>query len=62
MNGRECPEGCNGNGVCNNKGHCHCMKGFAPPTCKHPGIGGSEDSGPISDPTGKFLLFLKELC
>lgn len=51
--GTECPEDCNGNGVCNSKGHCHCAKGFAPPLCKYPGTGGSQDSGPASDPNGE---------
>ncbi|KAG8230722.1 hypothetical protein J437_LFUL010823, partial [Ladona fulva] len=49
-NGKGCPKGCSGNGVCNSKNHCHCKKGFAPPYCDYPGPGGSEDSGPASDP------------
>lgn len=48
-----CPQDCNGNGVCNSLGHCHCKDGFAPPFCQYPGPGGSEDSGPATDPNGK---------
>ncbi|GLG97297.1 ADAM 17-like protease [Gryllus bimaculatus] len=60
-----CPQDCNGNGVCNSKGHCHCKTGFAPPFCNYPGTGGSEDSGPASDPharkdvmTALYVIFL----
>ncbi|XP_058455265.1 uncharacterized protein LOC131432768 isoform X2 [Malaya genurostris] len=58
--GIECPENCNGNGICNSEGHCHCSKGFAPPLCNSPGNGGSEDSGPASDPNAGsgFTRFL----
>ncbi|XP_019401445.1 PREDICTED: disintegrin and metalloproteinase domain-containing protein 26A-like [Crocodylus porosus] len=38
---------CNGNGVCNSKGNCHCHVGWAPPDCLKPGSGGSVDSGPV---------------
>ncbi|XP_042295665.1 disintegrin and metalloproteinase domain-containing protein 15 [Sceloporus undulatus] len=37
---------CNGHGVCNSKGHCHCHPGWAPPNCQSSGAGGSVDSGP----------------
>jgi hypothetical protein len=40
----ECPD-CNGNGVCNSKGQCHCNDGWAPPFCNKPGYGGSSDIG-----------------
>ncbi|XP_060528706.1 disintegrin and metalloproteinase domain-containing protein 12 [Cylas formicarius] len=60
-----CEKDCNGNGWCNNKGHCHCKEGFAPPFCEYPGLGGSEDSGPTADPNARqgvvkamFILFL----
>jgi hypothetical protein len=49
-----CPQDCNGNGVCNSRGHCHCSVGYAPPLCDYPGTGGSEDSGPASDPNGEY--------
>ncbi|XP_052863728.1 uncharacterized protein LOC128270370 [Anopheles cruzii] len=49
-NGMACPENCNGKGVCNSEGHCHCEEGFAPPLCNLPGHGGSIDSGPATDP------------
>ncbi|XP_065225207.1 disintegrin and metalloproteinase domain-containing protein 9 [Planococcus citri] len=45
-----CPHNCYGNGVCNSKGHCHCKDGFDPPYCEYPGVGGSLDSGPASNP------------
>ncbi|XP_053669085.1 uncharacterized protein LOC128719486 [Anopheles marshallii] len=48
--GAACPENCNGKGVCNSEGHCHCDPGFAPPLCNLPGHGGSLDSGPATDP------------
>ncbi|XP_060864601.1 disintegrin and metalloproteinase domain-containing protein 9 [Metopolophium dirhodum] len=58
-----CENDCNGNGVCNSKGNCHCKTGYASPYCDHPGPGGSEDSGPASSPntfkgfmTGMYVL------
>jgi len=57
--GKACPNNCNGNGVCNSLGHCHCSRGFRPPDCLQPGFGGSEDSGPAADPNGNyFILYL----
>ncbi|VVC96259.1 unnamed protein product [Leptidea sinapis] len=49
-----CPSNCSGHGVCNSEGHCHCDTGFAPPLCALPGPGGSEDSGPASDPSSEL--------
>uniref|UniRef100_A0A1B6KWF3 Peptidase M12B domain-containing protein n=1 Tax=Graphocephala atropunctata TaxID=36148 RepID=A0A1B6KWF3_9HEMI len=56
----QCPNDCNNNGVCNSRGHCHCNMGFAPPHCDYPGPGGSQDSGPASDPNARreFVIFL----
>lgn len=28
-----CPQDCNGNGFCDNLGHCHCKLGFSLPFC-----------------------------
>lgn len=55
-----CPDNCNGNGMCNSKGHCHCDTGYAPPLCLAPGPGGSLDSGPASNPddSSALLTFL----
>lgn len=55
--GKACPNNCGGNGVCNSLGHCHCNRGFRPPDCTQPGVGGSEDSGPAEDPNGESNLF-----
>lgn len=61
----KCPQDCNGNGMCNSLGHCHCKDGFSPPFCDYPGPGGSEDSGPASDPNARkefimamYIVFL----
>lgn len=61
----KCPQDCNGNGLCNSLGHCHCKDGFSPPFCDYPGPGGSEDSGPASDPNARkefimamYIVFL----
>ncbi|XP_055309385.1 disintegrin and metalloproteinase domain-containing protein 12-like [Sitodiplosis mosellana] len=43
---------CNGHGVFENTGQCHCDKEFAPPFCDSPGFGGSIYSGPALNPYG----------
>lgn len=61
----KCPQDCNGNGICNSLGRCHCKDGFSPPFCDYPGPGGSTDSGPASDPNARrefimamYIVFL----
>ncbi|XP_014254247.1 disintegrin and metalloproteinase domain-containing protein 28 [Cimex lectularius] len=63
--GTACKNNCNGNGVCNSLGHCHCNPGYAPPFCQDPGTGGSEDSGPATQPNARrevinafYIIFL----
>lgn len=51
---KTCEHDCNNHGICDNIGHCHCDKGFAPPFCDSPGPGGSVHSGPASNPYGNF--------
>ena len=53
--GTPCENDCNGHGVCNSEGHCHCDANFAPPDCIEPGPGGSVDSGPSRDPNGECI-------
>uniref|UniRef100_A0A914HPN2 Uncharacterized protein n=1 Tax=Globodera rostochiensis TaxID=31243 RepID=A0A914HPN2_GLORO len=40
------PENCNGKGICNNMGNCHCIAGYGGIACDLPGPGGSVNSGP----------------
>ena len=35
-----CQDECNGNGLCDNKGQCHCYPGYAPPYCSHTVLSG----------------------
>lgn len=42
--GVDCPENCNGHGICNNKGHCHCDEGYVPPLCNLPDLNGTATS------------------
>uniref|UniRef100_A0A8C3WRL6 ADAM metallopeptidase domain 20 n=1 Tax=Catagonus wagneri TaxID=51154 RepID=A0A8C3WRL6_9CETA len=65
------PETCHMQGTCNNKQHCHCKPGWAPPYCKHKGSGGSNDSGTPSHGQGEevdmkqnqsFLCIIPLVC
>lgn len=51
--GVPCRENCSGNGICNNRGHCHCFDGLGGEVCNDVGNGGSVDSGPASNPNSK---------
>ncbi|XP_055333025.1 disintegrin and metalloproteinase domain-containing protein 12-like [Paramacrobiotus metropolitanus] len=54
--GADCSQQCNGAGICNNLGHCHCNTGYGPPYCSGGGYGGSADSGPATDPSSYHRL------
>ena len=65
------PETCHMQGTCNNKDHCHCNPGWAPPYCNHKGNGGSDDSGTPSHGQGEevdmkqnqsFLWLIPLIC
>ena len=49
---------CNGHGICNNHGHCHCDVGYEPPFCFESGPGGSWDSGPASKRDNSWPIVL----
>ncbi|KAL3092343.1 hypothetical protein niasHT_026882 [Heterodera trifolii] len=55
------PEDCNGKGICNNMGNCHCVAGYGGIACDLPGPGGSVNSGPAGGQVfnpGLALLYL----
>ncbi|XP_023244068.1 uncharacterized protein LOC111642038, partial [Centruroides sculpturatus] len=49
------------NMTCNSNYNCHCEFGYAPPVCDSPGLGGSIDSGPPSDPNAGQSFFIAML-
>ncbi|EDV92745.1 zinc metalloproteinase-disintegrin-like berythractivase [Drosophila grimshawi] len=51
-----CPQDCNANGVCNSRGHCHCDVGFGGEACNKLGLGGSVDSGPVTNPSNHLSI------
>ncbi|XP_065088843.1 zinc metalloproteinase-disintegrin-like EoMP06, partial [Ochlerotatus camptorhynchus] len=55
--GEDCTDGCNGHGVCNSEGNCHCDIGYGGQFCEKSGLGGSVDSGPIVDPDESLNTF-----
>ncbi|KAM7111263.1 disintegrin and metalloproteinase domain-containing protein 5-like [Molossus nigricans] len=47
---------CNNKGVCNNLNHCHCDKGYVPPSClEKKGQFGSVDDGHIAEASRRYL-------
>ncbi|XP_045689262.1 disintegrin and metalloproteinase domain-containing protein 33 isoform X2 [Phyllostomus hastatus] len=53
---QRCLTTCHGHGVCNSNRNCHCDRGWAPPSCDKPGLGGSMDSGPMRPENHYALL------
>ncbi|CAG2103974.1 unnamed protein product, partial [Medioppia subpectinata] len=40
LDNNACDNNCNKNGLCDNRGQCHCYPGYAPPNCAHSIAGG----------------------